>query len=222
MATVISIASQKGGTGKSSTAINLACGLEVEGYRMAVVDTDPQATFSMWNMKRERKGKATFKVHPTPVGLIETTVESLRADTTIDIILIDCPGNSAEITSTGVKYSDAVISPVRPSTIDLAHSKGTSEFIKVMRQHYPDMQFLLFLNAAMPAWNISKQMTKALQDLLGNMERAVVMKTHIPNVVAIAEFFATGLSIFEYAPKSPAAAHYTALTKEVIKCLASA
>jgi chromosome partitioning protein len=219
MATVISIATQKGGTGKSSTAINLACALSSSGYRVAVVDTDPQATFSKWQKKRVKKGISTFPVRNVPRGLLEEELAEMRTDPALDIILIDTPGNIEDITRAAVMVSDAVISPLRPSSMDMEHSVDTAKFIQEIRNTYPDILFLLFINSAMPRWKISQQIAETVRELLKKLPKTVILETQIPLAVAIAEFFGSGESIFEYAPKSTSATQYKRLTKEIVECL---
>jgi chromosome partitioning protein len=220
MATVLSVATQKGGTGKSSTAINVASALASAGYRLAIIDTDPQATFTKWHKKRKQIGLNGFRLTNVPKGMLEEEIEELRRDAKVDIILIDCPGNLEDITSIAVRLSDAVLSPVKPTSVDLAHAVDTAKFIREMRKAYPNILFMLFLNEAMPRRNISKAMPESIRQIMGNLDKTFVLKTQVANTAAIAEFFGTGQSIFEYAPRSAAATAYKKLTKEIVECLA--
>ena len=46
-ATVMAVVNQKGGTGKTTTTENLGVGLAIEGKKVLVVDTDPQASLTI-------------------------------------------------------------------------------------------------------------------------------------------------------------------------------
>lgn len=48
----IAIASQKGGSGKTTLAVNLAAAAEAAGQNALIIDTDPQATASQWGAWR--------------------------------------------------------------------------------------------------------------------------------------------------------------------------
>jgi chromosome partitioning protein len=92
VARIVAIANQKGGVGKSTTAVSLGAALAELGYRILVVDLDPQGNAS------------------TGMGIRHEA----RRVTVYDVVLSEAPVESA-IVPTSVKHLDAV-----PSTIDLA------------------------------------------------------------------------------------------------------
>ncbi len=91
-ATIISVTNQKGGVGKSTTAINLAAGIATHGYQVLLVDMDPQ-------------GNATSGLGVDRGALTESVYDVLLKDADIEDVI--------EPTSTLGLH-------VLPATIDLA------------------------------------------------------------------------------------------------------
>jgi chromosome partitioning protein len=94
-ATIVAIANQKGGVGKSTTAINLGAGLALQGERVLVVDLDPQGnTSSGLGIDRGGINGSTYEVlidglaiedvvEPTPVRdlhVVPATIELAGAE----------------------------------------------------------------------------------------------------------------------------------------------
>lgn len=220
MATIISVANQKGGAGKTTTAINLAASLIGAGRAVTIIDADPQATFLKWSLigKKAASGNA-FNVLAIPLGKLDEELAILRANPGIDVVIVDCPGNILDITQTAIEASDAVLCPVRATAFDVEATKALAKFVKRVQAQHGETRFMLFVNAKHASRAIDKAARTDLIRIFQNHENTIVLETEIPDVAVLAEFGGTGQSIFEYAPKSPVARLYKKLTKEVVECL---
>lgn len=122
---MIVLANEKGGTGKSTTAVHLAVALAVQGHRVAVADLDHrQRTTARYLENRaawaERQGHAL----PMPAATTitqddEAALDRWIADTEADFLLIDTPGRDSVIGRAALARADTLITPINDSFVDL-------------------------------------------------------------------------------------------------------
>lgn len=114
MTQVLTIASLKGGTGKTTSAILLATALVRRGHTVTVIDTDPQGSATEWAQRAADDGnELEFQV---TVGNARTIARSMP---TTDVVIIDCPPGNPQIIDAAIDAADHVIIPVRPSAIEV-------------------------------------------------------------------------------------------------------
>lgn len=115
MYTVV-MASQKGGSGKTTLSGHLAVEAERAGAGpVALIDTDPQGSLSQW-----WNARAAQSPHFAQVSLseLDTALEGLRK-AGIRLVVIDTPPAITESITRVVAYADLVVVPTRPSPHDL-------------------------------------------------------------------------------------------------------
>lgn len=121
---VISFLNPKGGSGKTTTVINVATAMQRASYSLAVVDTDPQMSLSNWS----KEGNCDYDVF---TAASEKDVYSIRKDLSdYDFVIVDGAGSLSVITSAAVMVSDLVIIPVSPSPLDFSAAGSVTSVLE--------------------------------------------------------------------------------------------
>ena len=114
---IITVGSNKGGTGKTTTAVNIAVALATNKKDVCLVDSDFQRSASRWNHDREE----SF-IKPS-ITLIEkhdnvsNTIEDLSRK--FDYVIVDVAGRNSREMITSLSVSDVLIAPHQASQLDL-------------------------------------------------------------------------------------------------------
>ncbi len=135
---IIAVGNEKGGSGKSTTALHLAVYLLHQGHRVATIDVDSrQQTLTRYMRNRRATIDATGRQVPMPkhvhlptawgdsirenqrteLDIFTRAIDGLRAD--VDYIVIDTPGFDGNLARLAHGAADTLITPVNDSMIDL-------------------------------------------------------------------------------------------------------
>ena len=154
---VISIVNQKGGCGKSTTAVHLAYWL-AQNHRVTLIDADSQQSSSVWLANLSKTIPHTAILDPE--GLFEA-IETAREE--YDMVVVDGPGSLSEITKTILDVSDLSLVPCQPSGLDLSSSNKILQVIR-QRQKVRGGQPIvgLFLSRAVKGTLLLKETQQAL------------------------------------------------------------
>lgn len=121
----ILIANSKGGSGKTTVASNLSVALSSAGFRVCLLDTDPQGSSLAWSQIRAGTGFPLHCLRSFEGGNPISSGWSLRVPVAADVLVVDSPaGLRPNQLAEFVRRVDTVLVPFQPSAIDVRASLG--------------------------------------------------------------------------------------------------
>ena len=116
---VITIAQQKGGTGKTTLAVHLALAFtNYHNFKVAIIDTDPQGSLGKWFMIREEKKLSNNNLTFKTASLWGAQYESKTLKKDHDIVIIDTPPKIESDARPSIESADLVLIPMAASHVD--------------------------------------------------------------------------------------------------------
>ena len=126
---IIVVGNEKGGSGKSTTAMHLAVALLRAGHPVAVIDTDVRQGSLRRFLEHRRAYAATIRGHvPMPTyyevddggdGTAALPQVLAEAGSRADAIIIDTPGSATPLSELAHSYADTLVTPLNDSFVDL-------------------------------------------------------------------------------------------------------
>ena len=204
---VLTIAQQKGGSGKTTLAINLAIEATKRGLKVAIVDTDPQGSLGRWFMTRIEQRDAGLELSTASAWGVAYEVGKLA--NSFDLVVIDTPPKADSDLRPSLRVADMVVVPVAASHVDLWATEGVLDLAR--REHRPA---LVTLNRTKSNTRLGAEIAASASEL-----DAILADASVANRVAFAEAPGLGLGVSEMPRAKKAAEEISALFDEIMTML---
>lgn len=209
---IVVVAGQKGGAGKTTLAIQLASEWSARGHRVQLVDADPQGTALTWSAVASEAG------HKGP--LVVAMGDNLRTQLAtaadgFDFTVVDCPPRHGRRQAWALAQADVAVLPTGPDAPDVWALAETVDLVGDVQAMRPGLPAVIVINRRRPGTVLARRAREALADI-----PFPVLDAAITLGVAFPESIAAGLGVTEYASGSVAAGEVRRFVDEVEDVLA--
>jgi chromosome partitioning protein len=210
---IILIGGEKGGTGKTTLAVNLAALRALQGRDVLLIDTDIQASASYWAQIRDEAA-----VTPR-VACIQKFGKGLQAEvrdlaTRYQDLIIDAGGRDSVELRSALVVAERAFVPIQPSQFDIWTLGRMDDLVKTAQGFNPDLQATVVISRA--STNPSVSEVAEARGLLADFAHLNLTPAVIRDRIAYRKAARDGLSVAEQKPTdSKAGEEMQALFREV-------
>ncbi|HHH7388433.1 TPA: AAA family ATPase [Escherichia coli] len=209
---IVIIGSNKGGVGKTTTAVNLATALAMKGNDICLVDADPQRSASRWYAERE---VAELKPLITLIEKRDNITQTLKTlGEKFDHVIVDVAGRNSRELITGAVVADIIIAPHQCSQLDLDTLGELQDQVVRVRDLNPELKVLAYHTMASTNPSVRETERKEFMEYLAEFPGIEPLKAVGFYRKAYKDSIAFGKSVLE-TENGQAAAEIGDLVKEV-------
>lgn len=202
---IIAVLNEKGGSGKTTLAINLATALHRRGQRVVLVDADPQGSARDWRAASPENADL-----PPVVALDRPQLLSSISTLAADVVVIDTPAKAEAMTAGVVRVAHVALVVIQPSGVDIWASAAAVKLIQQKIDVGGQIDAAFVLNRVSAVSKLSKEVVGGAWNAYGLDQ----MIATVGNRVAFAQSVTDGLSVYDLAD-NVAKSEIDALIKEL-------
>lgn len=198
---IVAVLGEKGGTGKTTFATNLAGMRAVAGRDVLILDADRQGSASYWAEAREKQeAPGVTAVQKFGTGIVRAVHDMARRYS--DIVIDIAAGDSREIEG-ALRAARRVIIPVQPAGLDVWTLGIIDERVGEAKIANPELEAFVVLNRA--STNPRDNDVEEAREAIGECQNFTVSDIVVRERVAIKRAAPKGLAVAEYRPVDPKA-----------------
>ena len=207
---LIAVAHQKGGSSKTTLAINLAVELNAQACYDLDLAKGGTTGLMFLDQLRQRSGHNSLNV--TAVHSKNELVSVIESDSDDRINILDLGGLDSDMNRVAIAYADLIVTPASDSALEIG---GLTEFARILAEITKQTGSSSVAHVIAARTNYARKQWPSLVAICEQHENLKFSGTALPLYVDFADSLAEGLSVCEFNPGGNAAAHMRQVIKYI-------